>query len=230
MVRTIVADDDPMVAEINRQYLLRAGPFQVDGSYSTAAAALEHLNNVPTDLLILGLRNSIPDNLFLLRTIRLKHIPCSVIMATTACSIQTVDEFLRLGVMDYLVKPYSYDRFEAACRRYLETEELLQRNPMADQQMLDRLLGREAAVGSCELHKGLSQKTMDLIQNQLRHHPGLSLACEDFAAATGLSKVTVRRYLNYLVGAGQIDSTIDYETGGRPRLLYFLRTEGQPKC
>lgn len=229
MVRTIVADDDPMVAEINRQYLLRAGPFQIDGSYSTAAAALEHLDNIPTDLLILGLRNSLPDNLFLLRTIRLKHIPCSVIMATTADSIQTVEEFLRLGVIDYLIKPYSYDRFESACRRYLDRAELLQRNPMADQQMLDRLLGRESSAGSSELHKGLNQRTLDLIQEQLLRNPGLSLACEDFAATTGLSKVTVRRYLNYLIGAGQMDSTIDYETGGRPRLLYFLRTEGQPK-
>ena len=34
---------------------------------------------------------------------------------------------------------------------------------------------------------------------------------------------TIRRYLNYLVETGQLLSSIDYETGGRPRVLYRLK-------
>ncbi|MDY2627614.1 MAG: HTH domain-containing protein [Lachnospiraceae bacterium] len=37
----------------------------------------------------------------------------------------------------------------------------------------------------------------------------------------GLSRITIRKYLNYLEGRGLITSQIDYDTGGRPRELYL---------
>lgn len=40
---------------------------------------------------------------------------------------------------------------------------------------------------------------------------------------TGLSKVTVRRYLNYLIGTNEAESQVDYSTGGRPRVEYRSR-------
>ena len=47
--------------------------------------------------------------------------------------------------------------------------------------------------------------------------------CESLSAALGLSKVTIRRYLNYLIEIQEMVSSIDYETGGRPRVLYLLK-------
>jgi response regulator of citrate/malate metabolism len=35
--------------------------------------------------------------------------------------------------------------------------------------------------------------------------------------------VTIRRYLNYLIEIQEMVSSIDYETGGRPRVLYLLK-------
>ena len=46
---------------------------------------------------------------------------------------------------------------------------------------------------------------------------------EHVYSASGLSKVTVRNYLNYLIETGQLESSIDYGTGGRPRVLYKLK-------
>lgn len=48
-------------------------------------------------------------------------------------------------------------------------------------------------------------------------------ADESLSAALGLSKVTIRRYLNYLIEIQEMVSSIDYETGGRPRVLYLLK-------
>lgn len=42
-------------------------------------------------------------------------------------------------------------------------------------------------------------------------------------AANDLSKVTVRRYLNYLIGTSEAESQVDYSTGGRPRVEYRSR-------
>ena len=44
--------------------------------------------------------------------------------------------------------------------------------------------------------------------------------CESISETSGLSRVTVRHYLNYLIEIGEMTSAIDYETGGRPRVLY----------
>ena len=46
---------------------------------------------------------------------------------------------------------------------------------------------------------------------------------EQIAADTGLSKVTVRRYLNYLIGTSKAESQVDYSTGDRPRVEYRSR-------
>lgn len=46
---------------------------------------------------------------------------------------------------------------------------------------------------------------------------------EQIATDTNLSKVTVRRYLNYLIGTNEAESQVDYSTGGRPRVEYRSR-------
>ena len=52
--------------------------------------------------------------------------------------------------------------------------------------------------------------------------PPEGCTCEALAEWTGLSSVTVRRYLTYLVGRGEASSRMNYDTGGRPSLLYAL--------
>ena len=39
----------------------------------------------------------------------------------------------------------------------------------------------------------------------------------------------MRRYLNYLAEIGEIDSSVDYETGGRPCIKYFIRADSVEK-
>ncbi len=46
---------------------------------------------------------------------------------------------------------------------------------------------------------------------------------QQIAADTSLSKVTVRRYPNYLIGTNKAESQVDYSTGGRPRVEYRCR-------
>lgn len=52
---------------------------------------------------------------------------------------------------------------------------------------------------------------------------GHGMTEQQIAADTGLSKVTVRRYLNYLIGTNEAESQVDYSTGGRPRVEYRSR-------
>ena len=52
---------------------------------------------------------------------------------------------------------------------------------------------------------------------------GHGMTEQQIAADTGLSKVTVRRYLNYLIGTSEAESQVDHSTGSRPRMEYRSR-------
>ena len=69
----------------------------------------------------------------------------------------------------------------------------------------------------------MNPKTHDRVKSYLRERPDEKHTCESLSAALGLSKVTIRRYLNYLIEIQEMVSSIDYETGGRPRVLYLLK-------
>ena len=90
--------------------------------------------------------------------------------------------------------------------------------------MVDRLLGNQPAPErQRELPKGLNARTLENIREVLKREQSEEHTCESLSAASGLSRVTVRHYLNYLIDAGVLTSAIDYETGGRPRVLYRLK-------
>ena len=68
-----------------------------------------------------------------------------------------------------------------------------------------------------------------MIRSHLDKMKGETCTCDTLAGVVGLSKVTVRRYLNYLAEIGEIDSSVDYETGGRPCIKYFIRPDSVEK-
>ena len=73
--------------------------------------------------------------------------------------------------------------------------------------------------------KGLQSQTMNRIEDYLRNNQKQGYTCDDVASHVGLSVVTVRRYMNYLVEQQIIDSDMDYSTGGRPCIVYYIRSK-----
>lgn len=225
-IHAIIVEDDPMVAQINQQYLRQMGQFEVDGLFTNGLEALEYLRESPVDLVILDIYMPVISGNELLRKLAAENIKCAVIMVTAATEVQAVDEALRLGVVDYLIKPFSFQRFQEAIRKYLSQRNLLKNTTLVNQAVVDQLLHSDSPTTSMDqgdLRKGLSQKTLLYIQEYLQEHAAEKHTCESISAASGLSKVTVRRYLNYLIETSQVLSSIDYETGGRPRVLYCLK-------
>ena len=222
MIRIIVVEDDPMVAQLNATYLSRMEGFTVTGVFSNGREALAALRENPADLAVIDVYMPVCNGVELLRSIRSEGIPTSVIMITAATEMAVVDEALLLGIVDYLIKPFSYERLRHSVMRYRDKLSLRQGAQQASQDMVDTLMGKHAVIkrGS-ELPKGLNSRTLETIRAVLdreRDH-----TCESISAASGLSRVTVRHYLNYLIETEVLTSSIDYETGGRPRVLYRLK-------
>lgn len=145
MIRTIIIEDDPMVAQINCQYLQPLGDFQIDGIFNSGAAAQEYLKENEADLAIVDIYMPGMNGIELLRWIRGDHRSLSVIMVTAATEIQTVAEALQLGIVDYLIKPFSFARFQEAVQKYLRKEDVLKHSHTANQTMLDQLLNAAPA-------------------------------------------------------------------------------------
>jgi len=225
MIRTIIVEDDPMVAQIHRQYLERLQGFSIDGVFSSGATALTYLEKHNNDLIILDVYMPTMTGIQLLRRLRAIGVKSSIIMVTAAVDTNVISDALALGVVDYLIKPFSYERFHEAISRYLSKRQLLKNKQVVDQAELDRLMNSNLStkVNITELSKGLNKATLDIITEQLQKAGTEKCTCESLSQACNLSKVTIRRYLNYLIDIGKVENTIDYETGGRPRTLYFLK-------
>ena len=225
MIRVIIVEDDPMVAQLNAQYLASFPQLRVEAILTNGRDALSYLQSHETELAVVDMYMPMFNGLELLRSIRGSGIQTSVIMLTAATEMSVVEEALRLGIEDYIIKPFSFTRLQEAVQKYLGRMNLVKSSKWADQAVVDQLLGHGCTgeERSRDLRKGLNGKTLQAIENLLREERDQAHTCESISQSSGLSKVTVRNYLNYLIETGQLESSIDYGTGGRPRVLYKLK-------
>ena len=74
-----------------------------------------------------------------------------------------------------------------------------------------------------ELPKGIQEKTLDKIREYLREDTNSGHTSEQIAAFLDISKVTVRKYMHYLTKNSEVIEQINYDTGGRPCMVYFMK-------
>ena len=224
-MNVIIVEDDPMVAQLNEQYLSQLEGVSVVGRFNNGLDALEFLKANTVELAIMDVYMPRMNGLELLRAIRGAGIQTAVVMITAATEMQVVEEALRLGIEDYIIKPFPFSRLQESVRKIMNRFQLVKCRDTADQAMVDQLLRNSfvAEKATPELRKGLNVKTLSSIESLIRENPEGPHTCESISAESGLSKVTVRHYLNYLIETGTLRSSIDYETGGRPRVLYRLK-------
>lgn len=217
MFDVIIVEDDPMVSMLHRRFVEADDRFQVVSEFSSGLEALRWFLRKKADLMILDVYMPILTGPELLRELRARGCGIDVIMVTAAHDTQTLDELLKLGVVDYLVKPFTGQRFRQALDTFCRNRAALVRQCHVSQSDIDRLIHTPPVES--KIPKGLQEKTLKLILGELRKTGG-EHTCEELAASTGLSVVTVRRYLNYLSEQGEAESRINYDTGGRPSIVY----------
>lgn len=220
MYRVVIVEDDPMVSLLDRSFTEKDSRFQVVEAFRDGRTALQWLSCNEADLLILDVYMPTLTGLELLHQLRAQSIPTDVIMVTAADDAKTVDALLKLGVVDYLVKPFTIERFQQALDSFCRHRETVSGTAVS-QQMLDQLLARPGQITQAP-PKGLQESTLERVRDALRAAPAAGATSEALAQRTGLSAVTARRYLNYLVERGEAVSQVNYDTGGRPCRLYHF--------
>lgn len=225
MIKTVIVEDDLMVASINSQFAKRNPNIQIVATFHNGKDALDYLKKSDADLVLLDLYMPDCTGLELLSELRSIGSEIDVIMITAANNAEHINEALQLGIVDYLIKPFQYERFAQALDKYLVRKKAFESGVSFTQEEIDRLVNAStpsASTKKTELQKGVQQKTLDKIRVCLSAHPGNYLPCEQIASETGLSRVTIRRYMNFLIEGNEVTSMIDYSTGGRPSILYQI--------
>lgn len=115
MINCLIVDDSPVARDILVEYCKLLPILQVVGTCSDAFGAREKILQMPVDLLFLDINMPILSGIDLIKT--LKHPP--QIIFTTAYKEYATDAF-DLAACDYLVKPFSVERFIIAIDRVME--------------------------------------------------------------------------------------------------------------
>lgn len=222
-IRLVVAEDDARIAEIQRRFVERIDGFEVVGIAHALDEARDLVEVLAPELLLLDVQFPGGSGLDLLRELRAGNCSTDVILITAATEVDTLQEALRGGVFDYILKPLIFDRMQESLRNYATHLAKLRALHCLDQQDVDRLLPR-AAVGTSgkaaePLPKGIDALTLDKVR-EVMAQPGASHSAEEMGEQIGASRTTTRRYLEYLVSCGELLADVDYGTVGRPVRRY----------
>lgn len=217
IIKTVIVEDDPMVQRINEEFLSRVQDFECVGIHGTLEGFKRHYEDERPDLVLLDVFLPDGSGIDLLKWIRKQELEIDVILITADKRGLTVDETRRYGIIDYLVKPFRYERFEETLTRYRQQLIKLDEAPELDQDAIDQIL-----TTTSERPKETSKNlTLDSIYRHLKHHPTEGFTASAVAEAVGISRITARRYLEELEQKEWVRMELSYGGVGRPQNLYY---------
>lgn len=222
----LIVEDDPMVSMINEQYVLKSSDFTIAGTCRNGQEAIDFFKSQSADLILLDVFMPVMNGIETLKKIRELKIDSEVIMITAANDTSTIEETMHLGVLDYLIKPFAYERFNVSLQKFKNKMQVMEGSQVLDQKSLDSLISNNPKVDETDiannLPKGIQKNTLEHIQNYFSQNTTWQTV-DMISEALGISVVTTRNYLNYLVKEKIILEDINYNTGGRPCMLYKKR-------
>lgn len=111
--KCLVVDDEPLARDLMRSHIEKLENFQIIGECGDAMKALQVLREKKIDLVFMDIQMPQITGIEFLKT--LKHPPKVII--TTAFGEYALDGF-ELDVVDYLLKPITFERFLKAINKY----------------------------------------------------------------------------------------------------------------
>jgi response regulator of citrate/malate metabolism len=224
-IRVLVVDDDFMIARLHATCVEREQGCLLVGIAHTCEQALSMTTQLRPDLIVLDVYLPDRPGLEVARAVRAANIPCDVILITAAKEVAVIEESFRLGIFEYLLKPFRLEMLGESLRKYLQFRNHLRSSQELDQGFVEGLKSlRAARTTAPEAQKGIDARTLERIGQILKDAPRPSSA-EQIAQQAGLSRSTARAYLNHLVKQGAAEQFLQYGSVGRPQVLFRSKLE-----
>jgi len=224
MIKVLIVEDDPMVAELNRRYIERVAGFSFCGIVTDGDETLEILRNRQIDLVLLDIFMPGMNGLELLSNIRKQNYSVDVIVVSAARDNQSVQAALRNGAVDYLIKPFEFERLQNALMTFKKRLQLIKKHSSVSQNDLDEQVFSGISHENSELPKGLDRNTIKRVWDKILETTG-EFTAEEMANYVGLSPVSIRKYLKHFQNIDLLRTEISYGAVGRPVYKYYCTRE-----
>lgn len=228
MIKVMIADDDPMVAEINRRYVERVEGFKVAAVAHCSDEASELLKNNNFDLILLDIFMPGMNGIEFLTKLRKKDKNIDVIIISAACDRQNIKKALQFGAVDYIIKPFEFERLNAALSSYKALAGLMRERKQLSQADLDKCILHKKENIADELPKGIDKNTLIKVWGQIKTLGQKNFSTEEIARYIGISRVSMRKYLEFLRQKSILKLELIYGSVGRP-VYKYRRTEKADK-
>jgi len=230
-IQVLLVEDDPMVREVNRQFIERVEGFKVIDMASDGVKGIEKIKALKPDLVVMDIFMPEQDGIQTLHQIRAENLNVDCLTVTAANDVQTIQQILHLGVFDYIMKPFTFERMEQTLIHYRQFKEKMASASDVSQAELDEMIGQawqpineeqeQVIKVSQDLPKGFNRATMDKVLKYLKQCE-VGASADDVATGIGVARVTARRYLDYMEKNEMIRVDIQYGSVGRPINQYFI--------
>lgn len=222
-ISVLVVEDEPLAAQAHGEFVNRVAGFRLAGTAATAQEAIRFLRNNPVDMVLLDFNLPDAHGLEICRALRVARADVDVIAVTANRDLNSVRSAVSLGVVQYVLKPFTFRSLAAKLEQYREFREQLRGDqPLADQIELDRAFSSLRRGTVSTLPSGLSEETLRDVSQTLQGVGALSAL--EVATRCSVSRVTARRYLEHLVESGVVDRQHRHGGSGRPEVEYRWRS------
>ncbi len=222
-IKTVIVEDDIKISELHRRFTEKVSGFEVVGIANTLKDGEEMVEILEPELVLLDLFFPEGSGMDLLWNMRKKGISVDIILITASKDVNTLQEALRGGAFDYIVKPVIFDRFKSSLEKFYSYRTELSRHSVVEQQMIDQIIHspRHETADEAGVPKGIDPITLRKICAVFDDNSGKGFSAEEMGTMIKASRNTARRYLEYLLSSGYLYADIDYGTVGRPERVFY---------
>ncbi|WP_105030083.1 response regulator [Arthrobacter ruber] len=228
-IRVLVVEDDPVAADAHAEYVRRLPGFELVGIARSGADLAGFLHpageepgrtRIAVDLMLLDMNLPDAHGLDIIRRVRGLGLPLDIIAITAVRDLQVVRSAISSGIVQYLIKPFTFSAFSEKLGAYREfRRNLVEQASSTTQAEVDSAFASLRPAMTATLPKGLSAETLRAVSRLLRELSAPTSAIE-VSEALSMSRVTARRYLEYLADQQSALRTPRYGTRGRPEFEY----------
>ena len=218
----LIIEDEPILAEVHAEIIGQIPAFRAIAIASTVQEARRLIPKLKPQLILLD--NYLPDGkgVDLFQDIISLNLDCYVIFITAASDMQTCSNAIRLGAFDYIIKPISYERLKYSLNKFESFINTKKNTKFLSQQKIDELFNlQKKDLRDKHKTKGIEEITLERVRNLFIDTPKKHYSAELVAMELGISKTTVRRYLEHCIKTNFLKIEISYGNIGRPERFYI---------
>lgn len=225
LIEVLIIEDDLRIADIHKRFIEKIDGFTVVGFAHTSDEAKDWISALLPDLVLLDVY--LPDALGteLMGFIHENSPETDIIFITAASEIDIVKRAFRHGVIDYILKPLTFDRFRDSLLSYKDKRETLSGEGLMQEDTIKSLWNKTPLTTSAPDSippKGIDPMTKEKVVSHIKSIEG-GITAETLGLEIGVSRSTARRYLEYLVSEKRAFTELLYGSVGRPERRYFIK-------